>query len=71
MSAKAHKFIEEFFTLPEDDQAEILQAIVPPDDEDPAFIAELERRLKTLDDGTAVLHSHEDVRRHIMETLKR
>jgi hypothetical protein len=43
MSSRAHKLIEEFFALPEDERAEVLDAIVPTDDddEDPEFIAEL------------------------------
>jgi len=74
MSSRAHKIIEEFFTLPESEQAEVLQAIVPKGDDgemDPALVEELARRVRSIQDGTAVLHDHEDVRRDFMKILKR
>jgi len=74
MSSRAHKIIEEFFTLPESEQAEVLQAIVPKGDDDeidPALVAELAGRARSIQDGTAVLHDHEDVRRDFMKALKR
>lgn len=63
MSARAHKFIEEFFTLPDDDQAEILEAIVPSDEHefDPEYRVELERRIRSIEDGTAVLLNGDEV----------
>ena len=60
MSSRAHKLIEEFFTLPEDEQAEVLEAIVPTD-EDPEFMAEIERRVRSIEDGTAVLLDGDEV----------
>jgi hypothetical protein len=74
MSSRVHKIIEEFFTLPESEQVEVLQAIVPKGDDDemdPALVAELARRARSIQDGTAVLHDHEDVRRDFMKILKR
>ena len=74
MSSRADKIIEEFFTLPESEQVEVLQAIVPKGDDDemdPALVAELARRARSIQDGTAVLHDHEDVRRDFMKILKR
>jgi hypothetical protein len=63
-----------FFTLPESEQLEVLQAIVPKGDDDemdPALVEELTRRARSIQDGTAVLHDHEDVRRDFMKILKR
>jgi hypothetical protein len=74
MSSRAHRLIEEFFTLPESEQVEVLQAIVPEGDDDemgPALVEELARRVRRIQDGTAVLHDHEDVRRDFMNILKR
>lgn len=72
MSSRAHKLIEEFFALPENEQAEVLDAIVPQDDDmDPALVEELSRRVRSIQDGTAVLHDHEDVRREFMKILGR
>jgi hypothetical protein len=72
MSSRAHKLIEEFFALPANDQAEVLEAIVPPQVElDPEFRAELERRVRSLKDGTAVLHDWEDVERELDEIVSR
>ena len=63
MSSRAHKLIEEFFALPEDEQAQVLDAIVPTDDddEDPELIAELERRVRSIEDGSAVLLDGDEV----------
>lgn len=60
MTSRAHKLIEEFFALPEDEQAEVLDAIVPAD-EDPELTAELERRVRSIEDGTAVLLDGDEV----------
>lgn len=63
MTSRAHKLIEEFFALPEDEQAQVLDAIVPADDddEDPELIAELERRVRSIEDGSAVLLDGDEV----------
>lgn len=63
MSSRAHKFIEEFYALPEEERSEVLEAIVPADlgDLDPEYRAEIERRLRSLDDGTAVLLDGDEV----------
>lgn len=71
MTSRAHKLIEEFFALPENEQAEVLDAIVPADELDPDFVQELKQRVRSIQDGTAVLHDHEDVRRDFMQILKR
>jgi len=72
MSSRAHKIIEEFFSLPEEEQAEVLEAIVPVDEAiDPELHAELERRVRSLKDGTAVLHDWEDVERELEEIISR
>jgi hypothetical protein len=71
MSSRAHKLIEEFFALPEDEQVQVLDAIVPAEELDPEFVEELKRRVRSIQDGTAVLHDHEDVRREFMQILKR
>jgi hypothetical protein len=61
MASRAHKIIDEFFTLSLDEQAEVLDAIVPADElDDPEFSAELHRRLKSVEDGTAVLIDGEE-----------
>lgn len=63
MSSRAHKVIEEFYALPEEEQSEVLEAIVPADLDDlsPEYRAELERRLCSIDDGTAVLLDGDEV----------
>ena len=63
MSSRAHKIIEEFYALPEEEQAEVLEAIVPTSLEDfePDYRAEIERRLRSIEDGTAVLLDHDEV----------
>jgi hypothetical protein len=71
MTSRAHKLIAEFFALPEDEQAEVLDAIVPADELDPEFVEELKRRVRNIQDGTAVVHNHEDVRREFRQILKR
>ena len=61
MASRAHKIIDEFFALSLDEQAEVLDAIVPDDElDDPAFSTELQRRLKSVEDGTAVLIDGEE-----------
>jgi hypothetical protein len=69
MSSRAHKIIEEFYALPEEEQAEVLEAIVPagPEDFDPEYRAELERRIASIKDGTAELLDWEDVKRELHE----
>jgi len=63
MSTRAHKLIEEFNSLPEEEQCEVLEAIVPADlDEfEPEYRAEIERRLRSIEDGTAVLLDGDEV----------
>jgi hypothetical protein len=65
MSSRADKLIEDFFSLPQDEQAEVLEAIVPVEELEPQFRAELERRVRSLRDGTAVLHDWADVEREL------
>jgi hypothetical protein len=71
MSSRAHKLIEEFFALAQDEQAEVLEAIVPTEELEPEFRAELERRVRSLRDGTAVLHDWDDVARELDEIVAR
>jgi hypothetical protein len=71
MSSRAHKLIEEFFALPEEEQAEVLDAISPGAPMEPEFVDELKRRVRSIQDGTAVLHDHADVRRDFMHIIKR
>jgi hypothetical protein len=63
MSPRARRLIEEFLTLPEDEQAEVLEAIVPVDDSEfaPAYQAELEARVQAVNDGSATLLDGDDV----------
>jgi hypothetical protein len=63
MSSRAHKLIEEFFMLPESEQAEVLKAIVPitGDEFSPEYRAELEQRVRSIEDGTAELLDGDEV----------
>jgi hypothetical protein len=62
MSSGAHKIIEGFYALPEDQQVEVLEAIVPDDDDfDPAYLEELQRRVRSIEDGSAVLLDGDEV----------
>jgi hypothetical protein len=72
MSSRAHKLIDEFFALPEEERAEVLQAISSVDEPtlEPEYIIELKRRVRSLNDGSAVLHDHEDVRREFLAALE-
>lgn len=63
MSSRARKIIEEFRALPEEEQSEVLDAIVPADLDEfaPEYRAEIELRLRSIEDGTAVLLDGDEV----------
>ena len=73
MASRAHKLIEEFFALPEDERVEVLDAISSAGEPqlDPEYIEELKRRVRSFKDGTAVLYDHESVRKDFLAALKR
>ena len=72
MTSQARKILEEALALPEEDRlylAEALQESVEPiesqEEIDAAWRDELERRLKSIEDGTAVLLDGDEVMREL------
>jgi putative addiction module component (TIGR02574 family) len=78
MTSRARKILEEALTLPEKERlflAEALQesvgAVESQADVDAAWQQEIERRLKSIEDGTAVLRDGETVFRELMSKYER
>ena len=78
MTSQARKILEEALALPEDERlflAEALQESVEhvesQEDVDAAWREEIARRLKSIEDGTAVLHDGEAVFRKLMSKYER
>ena len=71
MSPRARKWIEEFFALPLNEQADVLEAIMRAKDLGSELGAELERRVRILRDGTALVHDWADVEREPDGTANR
>jgi putative addiction module component (TIGR02574 family) len=75
MSEAAAKLLEEALHLPPDERVQLAETIldsVDADDlmDDPEFRAELQRRLDSVADGTAVLLEPEDVFARVREHLR-
>jgi hypothetical protein len=77
MSSRARKILEEALSLPEEDRlliaAELrgsVDAASPPEEVEDAWRDEVVRRLKSIEDGTAVLHEWEDVERELLDLVK-
>jgi putative addiction module component (TIGR02574 family) len=77
MTSRARKILEEALTLPEEDRlylAEALQESVEPvesqEEVDAAWHEEIVRRVRSIKDGSAVLHSLDDVERELSQILE-
>jgi putative addiction module component (TIGR02574 family) len=77
MSSRARKILEEALSLPEEDRlliaAELrgsVDASSPPEEVEEAWRDEVVRRLKSIEDGSAVLHEWEDVERELLDIVK-
>ena len=77
MSSRARKVLEEALSLPEEDRlliaAELrgsVDASSSQEDVEEAWRDEVERRLKSIEDGTAVLHEWDDVERELLDLVK-
>lgn len=71
MSTEGQQFIEVALTLPESERAEIaarlIRSLEPEggDDVDAAWSAEIEKRIRSIDDGSAKLIPWDEVRQEI------
>jgi hypothetical protein len=76
MISRARKVLEEALSLPEEDRlliaAELRESAdaSPPAEVEEAWRDEVVRRLKSIEDGTAILHEWEDVERELLELVK-
>jgi putative addiction module component (TIGR02574 family) len=75
MSSRARKILQEALGLPEEDRLLIAaelrnSADAPPEEVEEAWRAEVMRRLKSIEDGTAVLHEWEDVERELLDIVE-
>jgi putative addiction module component (TIGR02574 family) len=77
MTSRARKILEEALTLPEEDRlylAEALQESVETvesqEEVDAAWRQEIVRRVRSIKDGSAVLHSLDDVERELSQILE-
>ena len=77
LSSRALKLIDEFRALPTDErEAALLELAEITDQQAPAQLLhpewhdELVRRVRSVQDGTAVLHDWEDVERELDEIIK-
>jgi hypothetical protein len=76
MSSRARKILEEALTLPEEDRlliaAELRGSIdaAQPEEVEEAWRDEVVRRLKSIEDGTAILHEWDDVERELLDIVK-
>lgn len=78
MTSRARQILEEALTLPEEDRLylvealqESIEAVEPQEAVDAAWREEIERRLKSIEDGTAVLHDWKDVKRELLDIVKK
>jgi putative addiction module component (TIGR02574 family) len=78
MTSRARQILEEALTLPEEDRLylvealrESIEAVEPQEEVDAAWHEEIERRLKSIEDGTAILHDGETVFRELMGKYER
>jgi hypothetical protein len=77
MSSRARKILAEALSLPEEDRLVIaaelrgsVEASSPPQDVEEAWRDEVVQRLKSIEDGTAVLHEWDDVERELLDLVK-
>jgi len=77
MTSQARKILEEALALPEEDRVylvEALQESIEPvesqEDVDAAWREEITKRVRSIKDGTAVLHKLEDVERELSQILE-
>jgi putative addiction module component (TIGR02574 family) len=77
MTSRARKILEEALSLPEEDRlliaAELrgsVDASASPEKVEDAWRDEVVRRLKSIEDGTAVLHEWDDVERELLDIVK-
>jgi putative addiction module component (TIGR02574 family) len=77
MTDHADKLLEESLSLPPKQRAKLAHRLIvsledaePDDDAATLWVAEIERRAREIDDGTAELLSWERVREHISKHLK-
>ena len=77
MSSPVRKILDEIYKLPKEQRAFVraeldgLDGDVAQEDVDRAWDDELARRVRSIQDGTAVLHSDEHVEQRIRQILKR
>lgn len=71
MSTEGHQFLQAALALPESERAEIAATLLrsldsaPGDDVDVAWAAEIERRIRSIDDGSAKLIPWDDVMQEV------
>ena len=77
MSSRTRKILEEALSLPKEDwlliAAELrgsVDASSSPEDVEEAWRDEAVRRLKSIEDGTAVLHEWDQVERELLDVVK-
>ena len=77
MTSQARKILEQALALPEEDRlliaAELKGSIDTsdsPDEVEAAWRDEIVRRLKSIQDGTAILHDWDEVERELLDIVK-
>ena len=77
MSSRARKILEDALGLPEEDRlliaAELKQSVgnsESPENVEGAWREEVGRRLKSLEDGSAVFHDWDDVERELLDIVR-
>ncbi|MBN1655080.1 MAG: addiction module protein [Deltaproteobacteria bacterium] len=78
MTSRARQILEEALTLPEEERLFLVEAlkesfepVEPQEEVDAAWRDEINRRLKSIEDGTAVLHEWQDVKRELLDLVKK
>jgi hypothetical protein len=69
LSPEAEALFQRARSLPNEEQRDLAERIllhVEPPELSPAWKSEIARRLKSIDDGTAVLHDHDDMMRELL-----
>lgn len=77
MTSRARKILEEALALPEEDRVYLVEAlqesiehVESQEEVDAAWREEIVRRVRSIKDGTAVLHKLEDVERELSQILE-
>ena len=77
MSSRARQILEDALELPEEDRlliaAELKQSVGnsgSPENVEAAWREEVGRRLRSLEDGSAVLHDWDDVERELLDIVR-